>query len=196
MPRSPAGCLYSRYEMRLLVEQRREMLIHCCFPLWCKALSCSSRVPTLCLVFIVASFHLAASACGAVPSVHVVNRALLLLLLLLLFVLREESSGSRPTGKTRVLAQKCNAAGNVYISICVGFHWFLLCECAHVYMTTPCFSPISLFHTHTHTHTHAQMFPWQYCSHDGAVQGFTHSFINNPSVLMGAEYTLSINTWS
>lgn len=79
---------------------------------------------------------------------RIVNYALLLLLLL--FFLREECSGSHPTGKTRVLAQKCNAAGDVYISICVGFHWFLPCESAHTYIWQHLSGPFSLFH-HAHT---------------------------------------------
>lgn len=61
---------------------------------------------------------------------------------------------------------------------------FFYYECA-VYTT----ASFSLFQ-----HTNIQMFPWQQRSHDDEVQGFTH-FINNPSVLMGAEHTLTINIW-
>lgn len=48
----------------------------------------------------------------------------------------EEGIRCCPTGKTRVLAQKCNAAGNVYISIYVGFHWFFflkVCLCTDIH---------------------------------------------------------------
>lgn len=97
---------------------------------------------SLLLFFIDASFHLPACACGAVSSIPAVNYALLL----------PQGTGQRITShwEDRGLGTKVQGCRQCILYLhFVGFHWFLQHECAHVFMTTPCCSSVSLFH-HTH----------------------------------------------
>lgn len=160
------------------------MLIHCRASLRCRAQPCSS--PASQCRF---SFHSFSSACFCLwgcffPSMKLALPSSLLLLP------QGRGHQSHPTGKTSVLAQKVQRCGRcIYLHLCGILLIFLVCEWPHVYMTTPCFCSTSLFH-HTHTHTRCFLD----CTGDGAVQGFTQSFINNPSVLMRTKHTLTINT--
>lgn len=165
------------------------MLIHLCFPLWYKALSCPSAVPILHLFFIVTSFISLPPPVGPFPLSMQLTMPSSSSFFLRKRVQRIPSHREDACLGTKV---QCCRQCVCRISICVAFYWFLLCECANAHIWQQL---CPYFITCTHTHTQREISPWQYWSHDGVVQGFTHS-INNPSVLMGAERTLTINSCS